>query len=210
MTARASDGRVPGRRGQATRQRLLECTLAMLDTASYRDLKVVDIAREAGTSPATFYQYFTDVDAAIAELAGDMAADGATRLGGLLEGTRWSGEDAEASVRMLVTGFLDFWDANRPLMRVIDLKAAEGEGRIRSTRKDLLAGFSNGLAECVQRKSLPAAPANPWAMASVAVTMLVNVAIQREIFAASEIPDEDMIDAVARLLLAAVTGATTG
>ena len=203
MTARASDGRVPGRRGQATRQRLLECTLAMLDTASYRDLKVVDIAREAGTSPATFYQYFTDVDAAIAELAGDMAADGATRLGGLLEG-------AEASVRMLVTGFLDFWDANRPLMRVIDLKAAEGEGRIRSTRKDLLAGFSNGLAECVQRKSLPAAPANPWAMASVAVTMLVNVAIQREIFAASEIPDEDMIDAVARLLLAAVTGTTTG
>ena len=58
--------------------------------------------------------------------------------------------------------------------------------------------------------SLPDAPANPWAMASVAVTMLVNVAIQREIFAASEIPDEDMIDAVARLLLAAVTGTTTG
>ena len=51
---------------------------------------------------------------------------------------------------------------------------------------------------------------SPWAMASVAVTMLVNVAIQREIFAASEIPDADMIDAVARLLLAAVTGATTG
>ena len=78
----------------------------MLDTASYRDLKVVDIAREAGTSPATFYQYFTDVDAAIAELAGDMAADGATRLGELLEDTRWSGAAAEASVRALVTGFL--------------------------------------------------------------------------------------------------------
>ena len=180
----------------------------MLDTASYRDLKVVDIAREAGTSPATFYQYFTDVDAAIAELAGDMAADGATRLGGLLDGTRWTGEGAEASVRALVTGFLEFWDANRPLMRVIDLKAAEGEGRIRATRKDLLASFSNGLAERAQCESPPDGPGNPWAMASVAVTMLVNVAIQREIFTASEIAESDLIDSVAGLLLAAVTGTT--
>lgn len=62
---RAADGRVPGRRGQATRQKLLDCTADMLRTTSYRDLKVVDIAREAGTSPATFYQYFPDVESAI-------------------------------------------------------------------------------------------------------------------------------------------------
>ncbi|MFM7069395.1 MAG: TetR/AcrR family transcriptional regulator, partial [Actinomycetes bacterium] len=54
---RAADGRVPGRRGLATRQRLLDHTAALLATTSYRDLTVVDIAREAGTSPATFYQY---------------------------------------------------------------------------------------------------------------------------------------------------------
>src|SRR3546814_11233778 len=60
---RAADGRVPGRRGRATRQRLLDCTAGMLDTTSYRDVKVIDIAREAGTSPAPFYQYFSDVAA---------------------------------------------------------------------------------------------------------------------------------------------------
>ena len=43
--ARASDGRVPGRRGMATRQRLLECTGRMLRSSAYRDIKVVDIAR---------------------------------------------------------------------------------------------------------------------------------------------------------------------
>ena len=68
---RAADGRVPGRRGRATRQRLLECTTGMLEAGSYRDLKVIDIAREAGTSPATFYQYFADVEAAILVLAED-------------------------------------------------------------------------------------------------------------------------------------------
>ena len=43
---RAVDGRVPGRRGLATRRRLLDTLREMLETTSYRDLKVVDVARE--------------------------------------------------------------------------------------------------------------------------------------------------------------------
>src|SRR5918993_854314 len=62
---RASDGRVPGRRGRATRRRLLDQTAAMLRERSYRDVTVIEIARAAGTSPATFYQYFADVEAAV-------------------------------------------------------------------------------------------------------------------------------------------------
>ncbi|HEX3897811.1 MAG TPA: hypothetical protein VHW74_01455, partial [Mycobacteriales bacterium] len=48
---RAVDGRVPGRRGLATRKRLVECTIDLLASSSYRDLKVTDITRAAGTSP---------------------------------------------------------------------------------------------------------------------------------------------------------------
>ena len=33
------------------------------------ELKIVDVTREVGSSPATFYQYFVDVDAAILALA---------------------------------------------------------------------------------------------------------------------------------------------
>ena len=66
---RASDGRVPGRRGRATRDKLLGCTAELLEKTSYRDLKVTEIARCAGTSPATFYQYFPDVETAVLELA---------------------------------------------------------------------------------------------------------------------------------------------
>src|SRR5215213_11517539 len=87
---RAADGRVPGRRGRATRTRLLECTADMLATTSLRDLKVIDIAREAATSPATFYQYFPDVESAILVLAEDMAAQG-PRLTSLIQGPRWRG-----------------------------------------------------------------------------------------------------------------------
>ena len=84
---RAADGRVPGRRGRATRQKLLACTAEMLRTTSYRSVKVIDIAREAGTSPATFYQYFADVEAAILVLAQEMALDGQRLVRLVAEGT---------------------------------------------------------------------------------------------------------------------------
>ena len=73
---RAADGRRPGRRGRATRQRLLDCTATCCSSSSYRELKVVDIAREAGTSPATFYQYFADVESAVVVLAEEMVGRG--------------------------------------------------------------------------------------------------------------------------------------
>jgi AcrR family transcriptional regulator len=53
----ATDGRFPGKRGLATRQKLLDSTEALLSTTSWRSIRVIDIARGAGTSPATFYQY---------------------------------------------------------------------------------------------------------------------------------------------------------
>jgi len=42
---RATDGRVPGRRGIATRGRLLACTAELLSTTSYRDIKVIERAK---------------------------------------------------------------------------------------------------------------------------------------------------------------------
>ena len=87
---RATDGRVPGRRGIATRRRLLDCTAQLLGKTSYRDIKVIDIAREAGTSPATFYQYFPDVEQAVLVLAEELATD-AAELTELVRGD-WRGD----------------------------------------------------------------------------------------------------------------------
>ena len=67
-----TDGRVPGERGRQTRQRLLDATVELLTTTSWRSVKVTDIARQARTSPATFYQYFGNVEQAIRVLAEGM------------------------------------------------------------------------------------------------------------------------------------------
>src|SRR5262245_2575207 len=142
---RAADGRVPGRRGRATRQRLLECTGGMLESSTYRELKVIDIAREAGTSPATFYQYFADVEAAILVLAEEMAVRGG-RLPAIVEGGTWKGRAGYDRALELVDGVLEFWEDNRAVLRVIDLTTEEGDQRFRQIRTKLLAALNDALA----------------------------------------------------------------
>src|SRR5919107_5145588 len=97
---RATDGRVPGRRGIATRRRLLDCTHELLASRSYRDIKVIDIAREAGTSPATFYQYFADVEQAVLVLAEELTPDSAALTE--VVNRDWDGAAGPETARALV------------------------------------------------------------------------------------------------------------
>ena len=156
---RAADGRVPGRRGLATRQRLLECTADMLRVSSYRDIKVIDIAREAGTSPATFYQYFPDVETAILSLAEAMAHDGA-RLPVLVRENSWRGRSGYDTAVAVVDGFLDFWDRYRHVLRVVDLATDEGDQRFRQIRTRLLHEVTRRAGRCHQPRAGRGSPAS--------------------------------------------------
>ena len=71
----AADGRIIGSRALATRRKLLDATAKLLQEQGILDLRVVDISRDIGSSPATFYQYFNDVDEAILELAKEATED---------------------------------------------------------------------------------------------------------------------------------------
>ncbi len=68
-------GRVLGPRALQTRRGLLDATAALLEQQRVRDVSVVEIARRAGTSPATFYQYFKDVSEATLHLAEQAAGE---------------------------------------------------------------------------------------------------------------------------------------
>jgi AcrR family transcriptional regulator len=203
---RAADGRVPGRRGRATRQRLLECTSKLLEHQTYRDLKVVDIAREAGTSPATFYQYFPDVTTAILALADDMAEEGSEALTRLVVDGPWEGAAGYATCERISEGFLAFWDAHWPLMRVMELTAAEGDERFRSIRVGLLNEFTTALSKVVAQFHDTAKPASPMATAGALVSMLAHVAAHRYGFEDFEIRTQALKPAMANILYVSVTG----
>lgn len=206
---RAADGRVPGRRGRATRARLLECTAEMLQGTSYRDLKVVEIARGAGTSPATFYQYFPDVEAAILVLGEEMAQEGMA-LSALVRTSNWKGKAGFAAASDLVDAFLEFWEEHRSLLRVVDLATLEGDQRARQVRTRFTHELTVALSEVVEtfRKEgkLPA-DVDPMATGGVLVSMLGQVAAHRYGFEFWGIRTDDTRRSMARIISTAVTGA---
>jgi AcrR family transcriptional regulator len=204
---RAADGRVPGRRGLATRQRLLDCTAEMLRSTSYRSVKVIDIAREAGTSPATFYQYFADVEGAILVLAQEMALDGERLVRLVAEGT-WKGRAGYQTALDLTDGFFDFWDQHRPVLRVVDLNTDEGDRRFRNIRVGLLNAVTTELAGVIgaQQADGKNLGVEPLAQGGVLVTMLANVAAHHIGFEHWGIHTPDVRISVARHVYWGVTG----
>ena len=179
--APASDGRIPGPRGLATRNRLIECTAAIVATTPYSDLRVTDVARAAGTSPATFYQYFVDIDAALLVLA-TQTTDIGVQLAGFIEKRRWRGKAGYASARELVDGFLDFWQAHLPVLRVVDLLTEEGDARFRQVRVHMLNAITRALADAIATAKPDGTPPAiaPMATASALVSMLAHVAAHRQ------------------------------
>ncbi len=136
----ALDGRALGKRGVETRRRLLDATRSLLETHGIRDLRVVDIAREVGTSPATFYQYFRDVEEAVLALAAEVG-DEVQPLARLVN-EPWDGAAGLDSARALVDGFVTYWDRHRAVLRTRNLAAQEGDVRFREVRNRTLFEFN--------------------------------------------------------------------
>jgi AcrR family transcriptional regulator len=204
---RAADGRTPGRRGLATRRRLLDRTAAMLGTTSYRDLKVIDIAREAGTSPATFYQYFGDVEAAILVLGEEMAQE-SQRLVEMIEQGDWRGELGYQTALDFADAFIAFWDEHRPVLRVVDLSTDEGDRRFRNIRVRWLNNLTRAFAGVTERFQAEGKNQGFDAMANggVLVTMIANVAAHHYGFEFWGIKTSDVRVVLARYIYWGVTG----
>ncbi|MFI5822901.1 TetR family transcriptional regulator [Streptomyces rishiriensis] len=156
VVTRTPDRRVPSQRGLQTRRKLMDATIELLATRSYRDIKVMDVAHAVGTSPATFYQYFPDIEGVVLEASrllseetsaaldafedGSWSSDGlpgATRLVDAVLGSAaldafedgsWSSDGLPGATR-LVDAVLDGWSDHLPVMRVLTAVAAERDPR---------------------------------------------------------------------------------
>jgi AcrR family transcriptional regulator len=202
----ATDGRTPGRRGLATRSRLLECTAELLATTPWRSIKVIDIARQAGTSPATFYQYFENVEQAILIMAEELM-QGAGTLAELVDGD-WSEDVSWTTARRVVEGFMAYWEANRAVFRVVELATEEGDLRFQGLRVRALNAVTVTLARVIASGGPARSPAgaDPMAVAATLISMLAHVAAHRYGFEFWGIRTSAMVESQARVLHWAVTG----
>jgi AcrR family transcriptional regulator len=130
-------GQALGRKGQETRQRLMDAARRLLVDQSPMGLAAVSVAKEAETSSATFYIYFNDVREIIHALSEAASAEFAeVRL--ILE------EDWDPTVldvdhaKRVVESFNAVWNRHRDVLRFRNLEADRGdrdflEQRIRSS-----------------------------------------------------------------------------
>jgi AcrR family transcriptional regulator len=204
---RAVDGRVPGRRGRATRDRLSRCTADLLEKTYYRDLTVIDIAQCAGTSPATFYQYFPDVEEAILVLA-DEATDDIESLRPFIA-TPWNDGEGVVHVQDFVAAFMDYWDRNNVILRVRDLRAEEGDDRFWAARRRGYAAIIPELTakiEVAQAEGRVSKELNSYAAAAAAMAMLERLLTYRSVFRRRGVTKEAMAATLAAILYETVTG----
>jgi AcrR family transcriptional regulator len=180
----------------------------MLNSSPYRDVKVIDVARKAGTSPATFYQYFPDVEGAVLELAEEVTQESAS-LTDLVAERSWSGKSGRQTAEDLAEGFLTFWRRNDAILRVIDLGAAEGDKRFSRLRARTLGSVTGSLTDTLkdlQAKGRIDKDVNPAAVATCLVTMLSSVSAHQKGGQGAGVKQADLKPALALLVHLGVTG----
>jgi AcrR family transcriptional regulator len=204
----ALDGRPLGKRGAQTRRRLLAATATLLETHGIRDLRVVDIARAVGTSPATFYQYFGDVEAAVLALAAEVG-DEVAPLVRLLDAP-WDGDRGLDAARALVDGFVSYWDRHRAVLRTRNLAAQEGDARFREVRNRSLIEFTtrfDAKVAAARELGTVSAEMSPAAAAAALVALIERMAAFHEDLEPMGINRADLVETTARIIHQTVVGA---
>jgi len=199
-------GRPLGARALNKRRLLLDATKGLLEACSLRDLRVADIARAVDTSPATFYQYFADVEDAVLHLSAE-ANEEMPALLALFEGS-WRGKEGQRRARKIVLFFIHYWDAHGAVLRVRNLAADEGDTRFmalrRSAMEPVLAVMSAQMESNGGIKKDSAIKPRPAALAMTSI--LDRLAAYHRVVEAEGITQEDLVSTSAEILFRTLTG----
>lgn len=204
---KATDGRVIGSRASQTRTRLLEETAKLLSETGAFDLKVIDVTREAKTSPATFYQYFNDVSDAILELARLAGEDSLPMLAHFE--SDWHGDDGRSHVEQFTREFIAHWESHQSILRVRNMRAEEGEPRFRKVRgaaiQPFMQAFIAKIDESKQSKRI-SSHLNSYATAAAIIAMMERLVAYLPEFDRRGVHLNDMVETLTALILRTVSG----
>ena len=193
----AQGGRPLGPRALRTRTKLLDVTRDLLAELPVRDVSVVEIARRAGTSPATFYQYFADVEEAVLELA--RAAEEAPVIREPLAAD-WSGPKGLDAVRVLVDAFVRHWDANHAVLLIRNVAAEQGDRRFRKLRIHALRPLIDELARKVAASEPKGRGLQPVAAAAALSSILERLAAYHAEIEVLGVSRDDLVETCARIM----------
>lgn len=175
--ARNQNGQKIGSKGQRTRRLLIDTTVALLETHGLRDLSVMDVARAAETSPATFYVYFRGVPEVVLAALEDAHQTSPELEAALAQD--WLMPGAAARALDVVIAYTNLWNRHRTVFRVRNLAAEEGDERFYAARtnasRQMMAALARQIARAQRAGRVPAALSVP-ACAGTILMMLERLA----------------------------------
>ncbi|CAN5148209.1 hypothetical protein BH10PSE2_BH10PSE2_16060 [soil metagenome] len=196
-----------GPRGGRTRDAILGATRRLLDSRHLGEIRVADVATEAGLSPSNFYTYYKTVEEPVLALC-EASAEDFQLLARHLDGD-WSGENAFLSARAYVVDMLAFWRDHGPVLRIEHMLADKGEtgfidSRIKRLRRVHLA-FERRIAQAhatgYHHKGL-----DPRLTSYEVASMVESMADGFELLKRGDTPADTVIDTTAHIVVKLVTG----
>ena len=170
---------------------------------------MVDITREAGTSPATFYQYFADVDAILLDLARAAGENEQALLA--LFSSDWTGSDGAAKARAFVDAYMGFWHDHQAILRIRNLKAEEGASAFRRSRTRASLPIIEAMEAMIQRSQAAGRvdeSLDPFAAAAAMVAMLERLLAYQKEIGQRGTTREDLRETLAGILHQTLAGTT--
>ena len=196
-----------GARGGRTRTAILDATRRLLERRHLGELRVADVAAEAGVSPSNFYTYFKTVEEPILALCEAAAVD-FQPLSRHRDGD-WSAEQAFSAARAYVVDVLMIWRDHGPVLRIEHMLADKGEAgfveaRVRRLRRVHLS-LERRIA--VAHATGYHAPGLDPRLASYEVANLVeSVAAGFDLMRRGDTPSDAILDTTAHIVVKLVTG----
>jgi AcrR family transcriptional regulator len=179
----------------------------LLQEQGILDLRVVDISRDIGSSPATFYQYFNDVDEAILELSKEATED-EKPLVALLQPS-WTESDGLERAGRFVDAYMVYWDTHHAVLRARNLKAEEGNRHFRAVRTEanllVMDALQAMVTEGIATKRLPDS-LDPFTTAAAVVAMCERLFAFQTEMARRGANRSAIRNTLATLLCSALTG----
>lgn len=212
-------GRALGPRALLTRARILEATIELLEEKSLRELRVIDIARRIGSSPATFYQYFKDVRDVALELA-TQVTNSIPDLVDVIAGD-WTGTEGHERGCRLANLVIDYWEEYAPVLRLRNTAADEGDDAFAKIRMNAMLPLVTAFMKVLEKSRAARSQVDPSydekcdnhlhpiSTAMVMVTGLEAMAVHRKRFEKRFGPQGEMrqqiVDTMATMLQMVLT-----
>lgn len=191
-------GGLQGRKGKETRRALMAAARRLLDLVSPLSISAAAISKEAGTSPATFYVYFDNVEdilwalcEAISEDTSELFPEHAfLRIDERLE------EDASAFVR----GYRDIWSRHGPLLQYRNMEADRGNTRFNQLVLRIALPILEGLTTRIVEREPAISRSEANAEAVVMVAAIDRVAAALHLWPKDSLMPDVLLNAEGRVL----------